>query len=153
MPPSRIIHLLVAVHLVASGVHGWSHLHTGVPTTLVQNVFISTVIIAIPLLAAALIALRRLRLGYALLLLSMAGSLVFGIVFHFVADTPDSVVNVCGAGARIFLVSAVFLALLEQMGTVWAAYCWRRLVTHRSGGRHSVLAQQRRPSAHRFWSL
>jgi hypothetical protein len=141
VPSSTIVYLLVAVHVVASGVHGWSHLHAGVPTTFVQNVFISTVIVAIPLLAAALIASRRLRLGYALLLSSMAGSLVFGIVFHFVVDTPDSVANVCGAGARMFLVSAVLLALVELTGTVWAAYCWRRLVTIRSSGLHSVVAE------------
>jgi hypothetical protein len=109
--------------------------------------------IAIPLLAAALITLRGLRLDYALLLSSIAGSLVFGIVFHFVVDTPDSVVNVCGAGAWMFPVPAVLPALVELIGTVRAAYCRRRLVTHRSGGRHSVLAEQRRSSTHRFWSL
>lgn len=141
MPPSGIVYLLVAVHLLASSVHGWSHRNAGVPTTFVQDVFISTVIIAMPLLAAALIALRRLRLGHALLLSSMAGSLVFGIVFHFIVDTPDSVVNVCGAGARMFLASAVLLALVELIGTGWAAYCWRRLFTPRSDGLHSVLAE------------
>jgi hypothetical protein len=71
----------------------------------------------------------------------MVGSLMFGIAFHFVADTPDSVVNVCGAGARIFFVSAVLLAVVELMGTVWAAYCWRRLFTLRSSGLHSALAE------------
>ena len=130
MPPSSIAYLLVAVHVCASSLHGWSHLHAGVPTTLVQNVFISVVIVAIPPFAAALIALRRWHLGYALLFSSMAGSLIFGIVFHFVVDTPDSVVNVCGAGARMFLASAVLLALVELVGTVWAAYCWRRLSTY-----------------------
>jgi len=130
VPPSWIAYLLVAVHVVASSLHGWSHLHAGVPTTLVQNVFISVVIVAIPPVAAALIARRRLRLGYALLLSSMVGSLLFGITFHFVVDTPDSVLNVCGAGARMFLVSAVVLALVELVGTVWGAYCWRRLSTY-----------------------
>lgn len=92
-------------------------------------------------LAAALTAFRRFHLGYALLFSSMAGSLMFGIAFHFVADTPDSVVNVCGGGARMFLVSAVLLALVELAGTVWAAVCWRRLVTIRSSDLHSVVAE------------
>jgi hypothetical protein len=127
VPPSWIAYLLVAVHVCASSLHGWSHLYAGVPTTFVQNIFILTVIIAIPPVAAALIARRRLRLGYALLLSSMAGSFLFGITFHFVVDTPDSVLNVCGAGARMFLVSAVVLALVELVGTGWGAYCWRRL--------------------------
>lgn len=140
MPPSWIAYLLVAVHVFASGLHGWSHLHAGVPTTFAQNVFISAVIIAIPPLAAALIALRRWHLGYALLFSSMAGSFIFGIAFHFVVDTPDSVVNVCGTGARMFLVSAVQLALVELVGTGWAAYCWRRLLTIRSSGPHAVVA-------------
>ena len=143
MPPSWIVYLLVAAHVVASGLHGWSHLHAGVPTTFVQNVFIAAVIIAIPPVAAALIALRRWHLGYALLLSSMAGSFIFGIAFHFVVDTPDSVVNVCGAGARMFLVSAVLLALVELVGTIWSAYCWRRLLTMRSSGLHAVVAGRR----------
>jgi hypothetical protein len=51
-----------------------------------------------------------------------------------------SVVNVCGTGARMFLVSAVQLALVELVGTGWAAYCWRRLLTIRSSGPHAVVA-------------
>jgi hypothetical protein len=141
VPSNRIAYLLVVVHVVASGLHGWSHFYAGVATTFVQNVFIATIIVVIPPLAAALIALRRWYLGYALLFSSMVGSLMFGIAFHFVADTPDSVVNVCGAGARIFFVSAVLLALTELTGTVWAAYCWRRLFTLRSSGLHSALAE------------
>jgi hypothetical protein len=132
---------LVVVHAVASGLHGWSHVYAGVATTFVQNVFIATIIVAMPPFAAALIALRKLHLGYALLFLSMAGSLIFGIAFHFVVDSPDAVVNVCGTGARRFLVSAILLAVVELMGTVWAAYCWRRVLTLRSGGLRSVVTE------------
>ncbi|NIA52722.1 hypothetical protein HAV22_03510 [Massilia sp. TW-1] len=117
-PPSWTAYLSVAVHVCASSLHGWSHLHAEVPTTFVQNVFISVVVIAIPPLAAALIALRRWHLGYALLFSSMAGSFLFEIAFHFVVDTPDSVVNVCGTGVRMFLVSAVVLALVELVGSL-----------------------------------
>ena len=126
MPPDGIAYLVVIVHLVACGFHGWSHLYAGVPTTFAQNVFIATIIVAMPPLAAALIAFRKLQLGYPLLLSSMAGSLMFGVAFHFVVDTPDSFVNVCGVGARMFLVSAILLALVELMGTAWAVHCWRR---------------------------
>lgn len=80
-----------------------------------------------PLLAAALIALRKFHLGYALLFLSMVGSLIFGVAFHFVLDTPDLFINVHSVGAQMFLASAVLLALIELAGTVWAVYCWRRL--------------------------
>jgi hypothetical protein len=113
--------------MIASSLHGWSHVHTGVPTTFIQNVFISTVIVATPPLAGTCIALRKPHLGYALLFLSMAGSLAFGVAFHFVLDTPDSCVNVRGVGARMFVVSAVVLALSELVGTLWAVYRWRHL--------------------------
>lgn len=128
MPSNGIAHLLILAHVGASSLHGWSHFHAGVPTNFVQNVFIATVIVAMPPLAATFIALRKLHLGYALLSFSMAGSLLFGAAFHFVLDTPDLVANVCGVGARMFMASAVLLALVELVGTVWAVYCWRRLM-------------------------
>jgi hypothetical protein len=110
--------------MVASSFHGWSHFYTGVPTNFIQNVFIATVIVAMPPLAGMFIALRNPHLGYALLFLSMVGALAFGVAFHFVLDTPDLCINVRGVGARMFLVSAVLLALVELAGAVWPVYCW-----------------------------
>jgi hypothetical protein len=131
VPSERAAYVFILVHMVASSLHGWSHFHTGVPTNFIQNVFIATVIVAMPPLAGTFIALRKPHLGYALLLLSMAGSLAFGVAFHFVLDTPDLCINVRGAGARMFLVSAVLLALVELVGAVWAVYRWRRVITLR----------------------
>lgn len=131
MPSDRRAYVFILVHMVASSLHGWSHFHAGVPTTFMQNVFISTVIVAMPPLAGACIALRKPHLGYALLFSSMAGALAFGVAFHFVLDTPDLCINVRGVGARTFSVSAVLLALVELAGTVWTAYWWKHLITRR----------------------
>lgn len=142
MPPNSIAYLFILVHTVASALHGWSHFHTGVPTSFAQNVFISTVIFAAPPLAATLIASRKFHFGYALLFSSMIASLIFGVAYHFVLDTPDSVVHVCGVGARMFLASAALLALVELVGAVWAVYCWRRLISLRSSRLLSVVAEK-----------
>jgi len=131
VPSERRAYVLILVHMVASSLHGWSHFHAGVPTNLIQNVFIATVIVAMPPLAGTFIALRKPHLGYALLLLSMVGSLAFGVAFHFVLDTPDLCINVRGVGARMFLVSAVVLAVVELVGAVWSAYCWKHLIALR----------------------
>ena len=54
----------------------------------------------------------------------MAASLVFGWVFHFVADTPDNVARVepgvVGAWAAAFDSSAYIIACIELLGTLLA---------------------------------
>ena len=54
----------------------------------------------------------------------MAASLVFGWVFHFVADTPDNVARVepglVGAWATAFDSSAYIVACIELLGTLLA---------------------------------
>jgi hypothetical protein len=83
-----------------------------------QNIYILIVINVLPIVAAVLVW-RRKRLGYLLLLLSMAGSFVFGVFYHFIAAGPDNV-NSLGvhAWSNTFLWSAVCLALVEAAGTI-----------------------------------
>jgi hypothetical protein len=125
---------LVLVHALVSGVHGWSHFYTGVPITLAQSIFIATVIVAMPLLAVVLLTRRRMSAGCAVLSLSMLGSFIFGVVFHFILDTPDMYSNVYGHGAQMFRISAILLAALELIGFVWGLSCWQYLKTCRSNG-------------------
>lgn len=129
-----IIYSLVLVHAVVSGFHGWSHFYTGVPITLAQNIFIATVIVSMPLLAVVLLTRRRMNAGCAMLSLSMLGSFIFGVVFHFILDTPDLYSNVYGHGSQMFFISAILLAALELIGFVGGLYCWQCLKTRCSGG-------------------
>ena len=96
-----------------------------VTNTLAQNIFIVTVIFASPILAVMLLVRSRILSGCTIFTLSMLGSFVFGIVFHFILDTPDLCSNVRGIGSQLFFVSAILLATVEFIGFVWGVYYWR----------------------------
>jgi hypothetical protein len=116
---------IVVVHLAVSLVHGAAHSGAAVPLSALQNVFVWVVILAGPLAALWMIRTGR-PLGPELLALTMGGSLVFGIVNHFVIESADHVAHITSDAWRLpFQVTAVGLALLEAAGTAvgirWAA--------------------------------
>jgi hypothetical protein len=78
-----------------------------------------------PLFAAYLIWKNNMRTGGALLALSMAGALVFGLYYHFILPGPDRVTDInlpISFDMRdIFDVSAVLLALFECLGVLAGA--------------------------------
>ena len=110
--------LVVIVHALVVVPHGVAHNILHIEMNLWQNVYILVVINLLPIVAAVLIW-RRKKLGFLLLLLSMAGSFVFGLFYHFIAAGPD---NVSSLGpypwSNTFLWSAVLLAILEAAGTI-----------------------------------
>jgi MFS family permease len=110
----------VLVHLVVSMVHGVAHTQAHVPLSLAANLFVYLVILAGPLVGWAL-TWRRARLGGWLIALSMAGSLVFGLVNHFVLASPDHVAHVDPQWRPLFATTAVLLAVTEALGVVLAA--------------------------------
>ena len=117
--------VIVVAHLAVSLVHGAAHSGAAVPLSALQDVFVWVVILAGPLAALWLIRTGR-PLGPALLALTMGGSLVFGIVNHFVIESADHVAHITSDAWRLpFQVTAVALALLEAAGTAvgirWAA--------------------------------
>ena len=87
-----------------------------------QKVFVGAVIVVAPFYAAYLIWRGRWRTGGAVLALSMAGALVFGVYYHFVLPGPDHVTHVqlpmSFAMRDIFDVTAVLLALFECLGVL-----------------------------------
>src|SRR6266568_2285860 len=85
--------LIVLVHMVVLFGHGAAHSHLHIEPSPWQRVFIAMVILAAPVLAALLLWTRWQRAGLVFLGLSLAGSLFFGLYFHFVATGTDSVFN------------------------------------------------------------
>jgi hypothetical protein len=117
--------IIVVAHLAVSLVHGAAHSGAAVPLSALQNVFVWVVTLAGPLAALWMIRTGR-PLGPELLALTMGGSLVFGIVNHFLIESADHVAHITSDGWRLpFQVTAVGLALLEAAGTAvgirWAA--------------------------------
>ena len=109
----------VLAHLVVSIVHGRSHESLGVGLSSWQNTYVLTVIVIAPLIAMVLIWTRYARTGLLLLVVSMAGSLIFGIVYHYVVISPDHVSHLPAGDAQgLFRTTASLLILTELFGLV-----------------------------------
>jgi hypothetical protein len=114
---------LVGFHFLTVVLHSIAHEVLSVKATPAQLAFIIPVIIFAPLVAG--LALPKFkRAGAALLLASMLGSFVFGLYYHFVADTIDHVAHVAHREptfwAATFQVTAYLLAVSEVFGAAAA---------------------------------
>jgi hypothetical protein len=113
----------VAAHAAVLVVHSAAHEILGVKASTPQLIFIVAVIIVAPLVAGLLLWKGSVKAGALLLTCSMAGSLAFGVYYHFVADTADHVSHVArmspAGWAVAFQASALLLALIEALGA-WA---------------------------------
>jgi hypothetical protein len=107
-------------HLAVSMVHGVAHTQAHVPLSLAANLFVYIVILAGPLIGLAL-AWRTPRLGSWVIALAMSGSLVFGVVNHFMLASPDHVTHVDPQWRPLFTATAVLLGVTEALGAVLAA--------------------------------
>jgi hypothetical protein len=105
----------VLVHLVVSFIHGGAHAQAHVPLSRAANLFVYVVILAGPLAGLALTWPAQ-RMGSWVIAATMAGALVFGLVNHFVLDSPDHVTRVDPQWQSLFTTSAVLLALTEALG-------------------------------------
>jgi hypothetical protein len=113
--------LFVVAHLAIGVIHMLAHDGLGVGLTRFQDVFVNSVYVGLPVLAAVLVWTRLYRFGAVLLLASIAGSLVFGVWYHFVFVSPDHVAHLPEGGQRLlFQVTAVLMTLVDA-GGVWLA--------------------------------
>lgn len=137
----RLTAAVVVVHFVVAGMHGVAHLGAGVALTAAQLVFVVVVITAAPFYGLYLHYRRPGPRGAAILVASMAAALVFGWVFHFVADTPDKVARVeagvVGVWATAFDSSAYIVAGIELLGTLLAVALLRNVLS--LGGRAAAV--------------
>ena len=114
----------VLAHLVISIAHGTAHTGAHVPLSPAASLFVYAVILAGPLVGLALVWLAE-NLGTWVIMLTMAGSLVFGVINHFVFDSPDHVSQVDPQWQLLFATTAVLLAATEVLG-VGLAQMFRR---------------------------
>ena len=110
---------VVIAHLAISFVHGAAHAQANIPMSRLANLFVFVVIVAGPLFGLAW-ALRSRRTGAWLIAITMAASLVFGFVNHFVLSTADHVSHVEPRWQPLFATTAVLLAITEALGFVLA---------------------------------
>lgn len=111
--------MVVLAHTIVSVVHGKAHQHLQIPLGIAPKIFILLVITIMPLMAMALIWSPWIKVSSALLVTSMMGSLVFGILYHFMIPGPDHVLHQAANEWRTtFQITAALLALIEIAG------CW-----------------------------
>jgi hypothetical protein len=117
----------VLAHLVIYIVHGMAHsaLHIGLP--LWGNLFVIAVIGVGPIAGLLLLWSRRVRSGALTLALTMAGSLLFGLWYHFVVSGADHLAHLPDDPWKLpFQVTAVLLLLTEAAGTLVGMALLRR---------------------------
>jgi hypothetical protein len=116
---------MVLVHLAVCLVHGVAHGEAHVPLSPAQNVFVVLVILVGPLAGLALTWPAE-RFGTWLIAVTMGGSLVFGVVNHFLLAGPDHVTHVSSLWRPLFTATAVLLAATEAFGAGLAVVALRK---------------------------
>lgn len=115
---SRAAIAIVVLHLLVSVIHGAAHNVLAINLSGWQNAYVLSIITILPLVAALLIWRRR-AVGFMLLLLSMFGSLVFGVYYHFIFVSPDNVAFLPHHTWTLpFQLTAWLLAVIEAAGVV-----------------------------------
>src|SRR5829696_7139838 len=117
---------LVAIHFAVVIVHAIAHEVLPVEASAAQLAFIIPVIIVAPVLAA-IVLLKREKAGAILFTAAMLASLIFGVYYHFIADTIDHVSHVAHMQpvfwSQTFAATAYLLAISESLaavlGLVW----------------------------------
>jgi hypothetical protein len=119
--------VLVILHLLVVMVHGQAHQQLHIEPSTWQRVFTVTVILIGPVLAMALLWTRFRKIGYAVLLATMAGSLVFGLAYHFFIPGSDNALELqSGHWESLFRSTAIWLAVTEAAAVVWSALALKR---------------------------
>lgn len=117
----RIALALVAIHFVVVVLHSIAHQSLAVNASPAQLAFIFPVIIVAPVVAG-LMLLKFEKFGAVLLAASMIGSLVFGIYYHFIAETIDHVAHVAQLEphrwSQMFVTTSYLLAISEMLGAI-----------------------------------
>jgi hypothetical protein len=110
---------VVAIHFVVVVLHSMAHQVLPVQATPAQLAFIVPVIVVAPVVPAIMLV-KFEKAGMVLLTASMLGSFLFGIYYHFIADTIDHVAHVAHREpffwSQMFLITSYLLAITEAAG-------------------------------------
>lgn len=135
---TAVVSLSVAVNLLHTASHAGQHL---MPLLAGQLAYVAVVIYAAPVVAAVLLWTRYGLAGAWLLAGAMAGSFVFGLLYHFVVPGPDNVfTQPSGPWRTAFVVTAVLLAPLQAIGGSVGPWAAQRIP------RPSITGSERRSS-------
>ena len=115
---------LVAVHLAASLWHGSAHTHLGIELSTAKTAFVFAVILVAPIVGAALVWTRFIRIGLWVFFLSMLGAFLFGVYHHYVFVSPDNISHLPSGSPEFhsqFITTAGVIAALELASALYGA--------------------------------
>src|SRR5260221_507337 len=113
---------IVVLHTLVTLVHGAAHVSESVYGSVLDTIFIVVVIWFAPIGAILLLQMRRWQMGSIILLVAMAGSLLYGVYNHFILPGPDNVVSFpAGVWQGYFQATAVHLCrIAARESTIWS---------------------------------
>lgn len=113
--------IVVAIHFVVVVLHSIAHQVLPVNASPAQLAFIVPVIVVAPVVAAIMLP-KFEKAAMVLLTASMLGSFLFGVYYHFIADTIDHVAHVAHREplfwSQMFQITSYLLAITEAAGLV-----------------------------------
>lgn len=119
--------VVIVANLLINSVHGYTHVQTSVPLAPWQQAFVLATVNVLPLAALALYWTRFRRLGAAVLAISMLAATVFGVYYHFIADTSDHVSHQHDTSdGWMFIFTAALLIPAGLTGAALGAWNWLR---------------------------
>ena len=132
----RIALAIVAIHFVVVVLHSIAHQLLSVNASPAQLAFIVPVIIVAPVVAGVMLP-KFEKFGTVLLTASMIGSFIFGVYYHFIAETIDHVAHVAQLEphrwSQMFVATSYLLAISELLGAVVGLMLLRTSTTARRG--------------------
>ncbi len=137
----KIALAVVAIHFVVVVLHSIAHQLLSVNASPAQLAFIFPVIIFAPVVAGVILP-KFEKFGTVLLTASMFGSFVFGVYYHFIAETIDHVAHVAQLEphfwSQMFLATSYLLATSELLGAVVGLLLLVRASTTAPRGNHAL---------------
>jgi hypothetical protein len=107
----------VVLHLWVTLQHGAAHDALQVPLSAAQTAFVYAVILAAPLIAAALVWTRWMASALWLTAAAFAGAAAFGVYHHYILISPDNVAHLPDGPAHLhqaFTSTAAYIAVIES---------------------------------------
>ncbi len=123
------ITILVLVHFMTALWHGDAHTVLEINLPAVKTLFIYLVIVLAPLAGTILLWTRYYSVGIAVVTISMASSLAFGVYHHYILISPDNIAHLPAglpAAQAQFINSAALIALFELVSALVGAYALLR---------------------------
>ena len=124
-PQAIIVTVFLILHHAVAVMHGGVHTALEIFLPAAKNSFVIGIIIVLPILAVILVWTQFATAGLLVLMICMAGALVFDVYHHYILVSPDNIAHL-PQGAHDqhaqFVWTAHALAVLQITGTGLAAY-------------------------------